>query len=756
MSTIPVSAFAPAKAKPSSNKRSNILKNKSVYFPEELVNYVNEIQSLHDNRTKNESTKITELKKLFGDERFTHLLKLLNARRKIMLTEFNVLNAKNNNLMPNNKMKKIGATIDALTALVNQMKSMKRKNVSLLSTIHGNAQLESFEFMNQKEESGNGNENENGNESGSGIIVQHSSIFNPKTQPATILPASQKVSKQPTVEDVLNDLYEYGIMNKRFTRTPNTNVDDYIFIKISNNHLSLLHDPVYNIASYTNNFEEFGFVNSSGSDCYRNSALHLLLTILKRGNIYIKQDLDRNGNEKYKQISDLINQIDNDYLQTFLLNIINERHNQSNVHRATPPYYVLSKIQINNNKQIFKPRSSNSSSTQQDTNEYLNELLDNFISLYVKSMLNVKTFNMKSMSDDSRGKEGDPIMNRGFTPFITIHLPEIIPGFMNENGINGTGNPFKYSDHSMIDIEDIIERYLKINVVAIPENNQFIILELIGYTSERKKPFFLKSLNKFIYFKDNVYTVNDVIYHNGTDVKSGHYVCHSFRHTTSTDKNWFVYDDTWVLPQGIPEKNIYMTPVKQNETNSRYFFEPRSNWSPTTILLRRVLLPSQLNKTPDRIYNPQLYYNLFTMYIMNINKYFQITDAKIVKKTNQTIYPNQLDMLFGNSVIKSPHSTPSQRIIEIKKSILYKYLYICAKYKNINLNTNMNNAIRQIIKKRDAQLLIQFLFRTSPAGYNIAILNTKYGNRNSANKNNFFKNGNLKPEYQTDSFIIFL
>ncbi len=747
-----------ASARPSFRKPSNILSSKNAYFPPDLVNYVNEIQELHNRTNINESAKIEALKKLFGDERFTELLTLLNARRKIMLKEFNVLNKTNNNLTKNNKMKKIGATIDALTALVNQMKSMKKKNVPLLSTIHGNAQLASFGFMNRKEENGmaNRSENRNGrrNGNGSGIIVQYSSNSDPATQPATILLASQRVSKQPTVEDVLNDLYEYGIMNEKFTRTPNTNVDDYIFRKISNNnHLSVLHDPVYNIASYTNNFEEFGFVNSSGSDCYRNSALHLLLTILKRGNIYIKQDLDRNVNGKYKQISDLINQINNDDLQTFLLNIINKRHNQSNVHRATPPYYVLSDIQINNNKQIFKPTSSNGRSTQQDTNEYLNELLKNFISLYVKSMLNVKTFNMKSMSDDDDEKF-KPVMNRGFTPFIIIRLPEIIPGFMNQNGM---GNPFKYSDHSMIDIEDIIERYLKINAVAIPENNQFIILELIGYTRERKKPFFLKSRHEYIYFKNNVYTVNDVIYHNGTDVKSGHYVCHSFRHTIETEKQWFVYDDTGVLPQGIPEKNIYMTPVKQNKTNSRYFFEPRSNWSPTTILMRRVPLPSQVvnkRQIPDRIYDPQLYYNLFTMYIMNINTYFQITDNKIVIKQNQTIDINQLDMLFGNSVIESPHSTPSQPIIDIKRSILYKYLYICAKYKNKNLNTNMNNAIRQIITNTYAQLLIQFLFRTSATDYNIAILNTKYGN--SPNKNKFFKNRNLKLEYQTDSFIIFL
>ncbi len=719
-----ISSPAPARARAypfhrTKPKEHNILKTKNHYFPENLVIYVNEIQALHENGSMNESAKIEALKRYFQKNEFTQLLTLLNARRKIMLKEFNVLNAKNNALTKNNnKLKNIGATINALTELVNQMKSMKKKskNVPLLSTIHGNAQQKYFGFK-------EGNKNENGTNNGLSVMGEGRSRA---ASMSSLASQSSQRSFDTNIsndneENVLDAMYDFGIQEKNFaryvrggslnTKIYNHGTSDSTVAGIGsaasipeNNILTI--DNLNNKNSYLLiNFIEQNFDNDS-NDCYRNSALHLLLTILKSIPLKKNDILHRN----IINMNDILFNPSNTNieLKNFLSNILN------NQRQRKVPYYTLT-----SGIQKFKPINNSMTTTQQDTNEYLNELLDHFINPRVKSILETKRFDLKGMSDEIDENRSKNVMSRGFSTHIILNLPE---NFISTSYATANNNLQLIINNNLID------------VFSVPVNNSFIIIEISPYenstnTQSTRHNFFIDN-DSIVNIKGNFYIINDIIYHTG-NIKSGHYICHSRRHyklNNNIKSDWIIYDDQ--------NKNtpVYYTDIT-NKPNNNYF---NNIWSPTTILLKKVNIENIENTKQLQHYDPKKYIDILITYIKNVCELLDInSNQNIILQKNIILNNSRISDYYGNIIVNN-----KKNIIEIKASIFKKYMYMIHKmYPNTPNNLNRLNQIITFIQSENVE------------EHNKRAIDQK---RPNINISSLYKNNILKEEYQTDNFIVFL
>jgi hypothetical protein len=234
-----------------------------------------------------------------------------------------------------------------------------------------------------------------------------------------------------------------------------------------------------------------------------------------------------------------------------------------------------------------------------------------------------------------------------------------------------------------------------------------------------------------IFIKNNEYQINDVIYHRGATVNSGHYVCHSFR-----KKNWIIYNDndTTRMSGNIGGTN-YQTPSSLSE------------YSPTTILLRRTKklslqsksLQDYIDNVIERIISIFRYinYNFILVDIANLsgttNPFIQ--EKKQIDRNNIPYYIDGIvGVTYGNC-------------IEIKKSMLLK-LYIL-----IN-EINKKNRSKTIDPTQFTTDIIKFIFKTKPLDHNQRLDKSIINIVNRGSK--VFKNvtGTFKSQYVEDNFIV--
>lgn len=768
-------------------KEHNILKTKNHYFPEELVGYVNEIQRVHDNGNMNESAKIAALKSLFQQNEFTQLLTLLNARRKIMLKEFEILNAKNNALTKNNnKLKNIGETIDALTALVNEMKrmkagKMKQKNVPLLSTIHGNAQLASFGFMNRKEESG-GNAN-NGNENNNRLSVQaqgslsrfssisslartnstHSILSEEEEGAAqglhlipnhtrnryeaierTLLNTSQnlnnsqinqigeyvqsKVDPHRSVNTFINTVFSGGFKNKGFNTTRNSNIVQYIDMI----------DPKF--ANDTNK-------------CYRNVALHLFLPILR---YVFKNNQFNNRTNNSIAMNTLfnmtlnsnknVNKGENHTLRTNLLGILKG---------VIKP---VSHTKMTNVGNLSLNGRTYTGTGFQETNEYINDMITHFFSEEFRRAISFESIRIDNFSTEKN---------------LFIHIHDLPP------------------EKSDLDFQKLINEYLSENILKIPDDNKFLIIQTKPYNeyiSTRINGRNIMTPKPIIYGIDSpliiriynaYYQIHDISYFAG----GVHYVNHSYRKLNDSYK-WYFYDDM------AEPSSTYEPAYIQFQGTGNYEYHNRSyikynhpNHTPTTLLLQRinVNVQNQLSVSVSAAVYHNMYvvnkiYRYLTLFvecvdiednIIKVSKLHVI--GSIPQLSNISSFKNKVSLkrnienlirLTGGSMIGLiEKSDGSPAFIEIRKNVILKYVYMYylltfSEFKILFIPKNgVNNTTHKHFIK-----IMRFLIAQDVLTHNMKAINKK--NVNIHKETNLssllFENNTLKNKYQTDNFIVFL
>ncbi len=617
------------------------LENQESYIPAAVQRAISEIKTIQSpGNGRNELAKIAAIRAILERPEVKEYFASLREKRALLLREFNLLNGANGGNI-NENVRARGDRLNAFIHILDTMKTeMNRSNVNeekkkrflrdlkILSTIHGNLQKELYPVLME------GKREEKIEEKGTAPL--------PPAAPAPAPEPSEPGAASPLTLNI------NSLINSQLSYSETTQLETILQSGI---YVTNENEQNVNINPRFNNFQEGGFENQGGNDCYRNSSLHLLLTILK------SFTLPNSGNSGLFKPEN-----QNHNLKNFLLGLLATGESTQN---TQPPYYTLSSGEGSGNRSNqrarFQPKNSRSQSvpgsaetgavvvyqgtTQQDAQEYLNELLEHFFSERVTQKMNVETYEVKTLHVEPP------------KPFINISLLEIIPNFMNDRK-----NNYDLQDH-------IINPYLKHNIINIPDENEFILIELTIYrgtgNEDRIKKIFDLTSSTQIYIKNNIYQLNDVIYHYGDqNMRGGHYICHSFR-----NGKWIIYNDS---------RPVVMT----SNSNTINYRSPSidtisSNRSPTTLLLRRVRkIP--LNSKPFKTYIDNIIDTIYQIF-QYLNRVFEVSanQKRIIKKSSINFGTNPIPFYIGR-IVGEPgiNKTNEKTKMYIKKSIIVKLLWI--------------------------------------------------------------------------------
>ncbi len=402
----------------------------------------------------------------------------------------------------------------------------KQKNfmsiLPLISTIHKNIQ--------QNILSSNGVVNSNGQATGSGSKPTPQPTGPQPSGPQPSGPQPNGSNPKPTPqasmrpENINNNIFNtYVNQNTEANYDPNIDqLMEEILKYTYENGLNITNQNLMNQI----NFKEPGFDNDSNK-CYRNVALHLLLTILKSA----YYQFTKNGQKNNSSITNYLFKdtiVNNNQLRQTLLNILKKNITTNPIPQAGTFVYT------NGNR-----KNQYNTTEYQDTNEYIKDLFTHFFSEHISKKCNINIIKLEDLKK--------------------VHSENII-----------AIGP-QYISNNKLDFEDIIKKYLKYNILHIPKENEFIILQI------NPKNLNQQLINYSIHspLKINIYgftyIINDISYYCGDT----HYVNHSYR-----ENKWFFYDD---IGNTDDKKGTEVNPI----VNENFEYQ-NSSHIPTTILLRRI------------------------------------------------------------------------------------------------------------------------------------------------------------------------
>ncbi len=505
----------------------------------------------------------------------------------------------------------------------------KQKNLMsilpLISTIHKNIQqniLSSNGVVNSNGQAteSNGSGPQPSGSNGSGPKATESNGSGP--QPSGPQPTPQ-ASMRP--ENINNNIFNtYVNQNTEANYDPNIDqlMEEILKYKYENG-LNITNQNLMNEI----NFKEPGFENDGGK-CYRHVAIHLLLTILKSA----YYQFTKNGTTNNSSIINYLfkdKTVNNDQLRTTLLNILKKTTTTNPIPHAGTFLYT-------NGNQYTK-------GGYQDTNEYIKHLFDYFFSENISNKCRINIIKLEDLKK--------------------VH---------SENTIMIST---QYISNNKLDFEDIIKKYLKYNILHIPKENEFIILQI------NPKNLNQQLINYSIHspLKINIYgftyIINDISYYCGRN----HYVNHSYR-----ENKWFFYNDIGITDD---KKGTEVNPI----VNENFEYQ-NSSHIPTTILLRRIRekITYDIDKNIRRILGFQM--TVYFTGLLSLNN-----DIISIGKNPDIICEN----IAFVDCIKEKNSN---NILFIK--ILHKHLVIFLKFikkyfNSLYQNTIKNPVIQKILTLRN-------------------------------------------------------